>query len=281
MPVESCMIETTAMVIDIRNFTPNLLHSRAGSGGKPRFCDFLERFLNTCFECALCAFPEGKYERPPVYVQSTGDGLLAVFLSENHFVEAYLAGILIFKKVKELCDRYNRRLARELPRTSFGIGLESGRVCQVRTSKRLEKAGLGVETYIGNAINIAARVEGVTKILDRTNLIVSDRTNRLLCKRFFKVDYQNLVDRGLDPKVDGKERRRYQTMMAELNSMLLLQFMHRHILEGVDPALSLYRLSESLASPSRPEFRRLTRDFLTGGDAEHYKRVMALLEKNK
>jgi len=279
MTTKDCRIEATVVMIDIRNFTPNLLESRVRKDGKPLFCNFLERFLNICLDCILHALPESKHANPPVYVNSTGDGILSVFYSDNHCVEAFLSGILIYNKLKPLCSTYNRQRSKKLPHVSFGIGIESGHVCKVNTSQKFKNHGLFVETYIGNAINIAARIEQVTKDLDRTNLIVSNTAHRLLCQQLFNIDYDQLAKKVMDARTSDKTRSATLSQMNEINNQMLLNFSHWHNLKGVKKSFPIYRLSETMSHVSSKKLLNFKRIYLTNNDLSHYNRIMAFLEK--
>jgi len=267
---------TTTLIIDIRNFTPNLLDSANTPSGKPRFCSFLESFLNVCFTCISAALRDGYGAEPPVYVNSTGDGLLAVFYSEDHVSEAYLSGILLFRKLKPLCKAYNARRKKSLPPVSFGIGMESGHVHHIETEKKHAKKGLFIETFIGNSINIAARVEQVNKSIDRTNLIISETTNQLLCEKLFNEDYSRLIRKAIDPKLTADQKEKAHRRMHELNNKLLLNFTNYHIFKGIRKSIPIYRISKSLADPENEDFKTLIM-MLVSGDAKHHGRIMKLL----
>ena len=47
----------TAIVIDVRNFTPNLKASRLDETGVEQFCRFLAEFHALCIDAALSAMP--------------------------------------------------------------------------------------------------------------------------------------------------------------------------------------------------------------------------------
>lgn len=161
----------SVLIVDIRNFTSNLRHCRDSPDGGNAFCDFLSRFYDYCVKVCKtsCLFD------PPetLYVNSTGDGILSVFLSpERHFLSAYLAGIVLTNGLRGLCESYNKRKSKRIPDVSFGIGMDSGIVRRV-TSDPLNKREPKLETYIGNCINVAARIESITKDHARTSMLIS------------------------------------------------------------------------------------------------------------
>ena len=80
-------VPATALVIDLRNFTPNLKASSLDENGVDEFCSFLAEFHAICIDAALMALPESLREDAPVHMASTGDGMIIVFFDEqNHFV---------------------------------------------------------------------------------------------------------------------------------------------------------------------------------------------------
>lgn len=244
----------SVLIVDIRNFTPNLSHCRDSQNGSNAFCDFLSRFYGYCVQvCEAACLLDGP---DSLYVNSTGDGILSVFLSpERHFLNAYLTGIVLNNGLMEICEKYNKRKPKRIPDISFGIGIDSGVVRRV-TSYPLNRTVPKLETYIGNCINVAARIESITKDHARTSLLISEQVNWLLCRHLFQEDYQQLMrDALISPSAE--ERRKLWGRMASLNESLLVGYMHEHNLRGVSQPMPVFRLSPSLAAPGRPEFQDL------------------------
>lgn len=244
----------SVLIVDIRNFTPNLSHCRDSPNGSNPFYDFLSRFYGysarVCKAACLLEAPES------LYVNSTGDGVLSVFLSpERHFLNAYLAGIVLTNGLKGICENYNKRKSKRIPNISFGIGIDSGVVRRV-TSHPLNELTPKLETYIGDCINVAARIESITKDHARTLMLISEEVNWLLCRRLFKEDYRRLMVDALRAS-SPDERRKLWTRMNSLNESLLVGYMHEHNLRGVSKPMPVFRLSPTLASPEHPEFQDL------------------------
>ena len=116
-----------------------------------------------------------------------------------------------------------------------------------------------VETYIGDCINVAARVEGLTKTVHETHTIVGAHTNSLLCRTLFDVNYGELIDAVLVPGLDDTERLTTYDKMMELNRRLCLEFMHVAVLKGVDNPSPLFRIEDRRAQEDNPQFEELLR----------------------
>src|SRR5438477_12366433 len=98
----------SVLIVDIRNFTSNLSNCRDTLDGSNPFCDFLSHFYDYCVRVCETACQSDLPDS--LYVNSTGDGILGVFLSpERHFLTAYLAGIVLANGLGRLCENYNKR----------------------------------------------------------------------------------------------------------------------------------------------------------------------------
>jgi len=271
-------VDATTMVIDLRNFTPNLNAAGSDDAGINTFCHFLAAFYAECLESCLQALPATLRDEPPLHISSTGDGMIVVFYDPVwHFGHGYLAALLLHRKLTDTCAAYNAlRNDPTLPRTGFGIGIESGPVCRVYAEVDNPSGTPVVNTYIGACINTAARAEGVTKELHRAHTIVCPQLNRLLCQTLLDVDYNSLQRDSDASDRDDADRLDTLKQMAGYNERLCLNFMHLHRLRGLDQPLALYRLSESAATPGNPRYERLLRQ-LVRADPEHLQEIKAVL----
>ncbi|MDP6945073.1 MAG: hypothetical protein QF464_13070, partial [Myxococcota bacterium] len=162
-----------------------------------------------------------------------------------------------------------------VPRTSFGIGVESGEVCRVTDTVRGDD--IVVETYIGDCINVAARVEGLTKMVHETHAIVGVKTNTLLCRALFDAQYEGLMNAALLPGIGDAERLATHDKMMELNRRLCLAFMQVAVLKGVDEPIPLFRVSKQRARADNTQFQSLLR-LLTSSQA-HADRALAFVHR--
>ncbi len=260
--------QASILIVDIRNFTPNLKDSEASPKMHKIFLQFLSDFYSCCV--ASCTLACGPGNEESLYINSTGDGILSVFHSRRHYMDAFLSGLILFNKLPSLFDKYNRRKHRSIPDVSFGIGIESGNVSRV-TSNWGPADQPKIETYIGDCINVAARVESVTKEHDRTTLIISEQVDELLCERLCGVQYHTLMKDATDFSLPGHRRKKIWAEMYELDERMLLRFISAYNLRGVSKPVRLFRLSPTLATPARKECQKILKQLAVNG--AHYEAI--------
>jgi adenylate cyclase len=105
-----------------------------------------------------------------------GDGIMSVFgaLEQNpwHALDAVEAAV----DMKQALHHYNEKLRlRRFPELSFGVGIHSGNVVAgvVGSEELLEF------TVMGDVVNVASRIEGLTRRVDSDILITSEVRNRI------------------------------------------------------------------------------------------------------
>ena len=255
-------LDSSVMIVDIRNFTPNLRDTRDSPNGRNLFRQFLSQFYECCLQtCEVACMSDPKED---LYINSTGDGVLTVFLApDRHLYSAYLAGLVLSNQLYGLCEKYNQRKPKSIPDVFFGIGIDSGPVLRV-IAHGFRDAQPPMETYIGNCINVAARLEALTKDYERTSVLFSERFNSLLCKKLFDQDYPQLMNEALTSS-SPRRRKLLWKKMTELNEALLVTFMQKHNLRGVSEPMALFRLSPTLGVRQRKAFQRLIGNLCENG----------------
>jgi class 3 adenylate cyclase len=254
----SSPIPATTLLVDIRNFTPNLNAARTDEQGINVFCHFLSAFYAICLNASLVALPPALRLRPPLSMSSTGDGVLIIFTHEAHVRQGFLTALLLHVALQQQCAGYNaHRSEPPCPQTSFGIGIESGCVSRVRAQSPGDPGYPLVDTYIGSCINVAARAEAVSKLLHRANTIIAQTLNTRLCAVLFGENYDALIARALDPGLGDTERLALHDRMNDLNRRLCLTFIHHHHLRGVEQPTALFRLANSTIQLGNPRFDAL------------------------
>ncbi len=170
--------EVTVLFADIRKFT---------SFSERRAPADVVAMLNAYFDMAATAV-----ERHGGIVNKfTGDGLMALFgapvASDEHAAQAARAGREMVDGMARLGEQWRGRL---------GVGIHTGRavVGTVGTETRAEY------TAIGDAVNVAARVEQLNKDLD-TEILVSEDTARALGDAATLVRIGEVQVRGRDEPV--------------------------------------------------------------------------------
>lgn len=160
------MYTATILFADIRNFTQTseLLTPK-------ELVDFLNRYLNEMIEVIV--------DHKGIIDKFIGDGVLAVFgapvASEDHADKAIAAAIAMQDRLKII----NQQKQNEpFPPIQIGIGIHTGEVIagNLGNSKKLEY------TVIGETVNLASRIEGLTKAY-KANILVSDETRQHLKNR--------------------------------------------------------------------------------------------------
>jgi class 3 adenylate cyclase len=271
-------IPATAIIVDLRNFTPNLKAAPTDPAGVNTFCHFLAEFYARCLDASLTAILHGEREEPPLSMTSTGDGVLIIFTDPSrHFVHAFLTAMLLHSTLSRACDAYNVTLEHPgIPRTSFGIGLESGTVCRVRALASSGAREPIVDTFIGDCINVAARAQDVSKLLFQAHTIVAAQANELLCRLLFQESYASLMEQAVHPGLDDAARLRLYDRMTECNRTLCLTFVHQHVLKGVDRPLALFRVAETAVRQGSPRLDALLAT-LVGDHPTHLAEVRSVI----
>ncbi len=251
-------VPATSVLVDLRNFTPNLNVAPHDEDGTNQFCHFLASFYAATLDACLVALAPDEREAPTLSVNGTGDGLLVVFLGPRHYANGLLAAYLLEAGLSRCCARRQGLM----PVVSFGVGVESGEVSLVH-------AGTGpasVDTFIGHCINVAARIEALTKLIASATVVVADANVEMCADAFYGETFAQLRDREQRETVDAR-RIAIQKRMNEMNRDLCLTFLDRYTLKGVDEPLPLYRLDGSATRKGVERFDRLLRQLVDGDEA--------------
>jgi adenylate cyclase len=159
--------DVTIMFADLKGFTPMSEHIEP---------QVMVEMLNGYFRAMNRALSEhhGHLSR------LMGDGLMALFgaFEDNPWQTADAVRAAL--SMRTALEEYNLKLAEiGLPKLAFGIGINKGRaVAGVMGSDRLMEF-----TVIGDAVNLAARVEGLTRTLE-ADILVTQAVRDALDQRF-------------------------------------------------------------------------------------------------
>ena len=227
-------INSSVIILDIRNFTPLMKKYSMNP-------DFLNMIKNI-YEYGL-QVTSAFCKADDFYINSKGDGFLCIIFGENHYVKAYLIGLLLLKHARKyfndfFLDKKDSGLYPSEGRDFFGIGLESGNVEKIETQVI---NGKKAETYLGNVINIAARIEALSKEHGRTTMLFGPIINDLLAKNLFGFPYNELISKAKD--FSPAELLNIEEQMIDINYKLLSSYIFEHMLKGVDKPLPIFRIS--------------------------------------
>ncbi|MEA3212144.1 MAG: adenylate cyclase [Chthoniobacter sp.] len=175
----------TVMFVDIRAFT-----SWAATCQPQRVVAVLNEFLTIMVHVV-----EGHHSG--MINKFLGDGFMALFgagqASDEHADEALHAALAMLAHLDELNARFTERGE---PALGIGIGLHTGPaiVGSIGSPERLEF------TAIGSTVNLASRIEGLTKLIGQS-LIVSDATRQALRRPAELREFPAQYVKGLDEPV--------------------------------------------------------------------------------
>ncbi|CAG9932240.1 protein kinase domain-containing protein [Candidatus Nitrotoga arctica] len=154
IPAAQSTVNGSVLFVDIRNFTMFADQLHAGE---------VIEFLNTFFERAY----EPVRQQCGWVVRFLGDGMVAMFepraeQSDDHAERALKVALLIVLAADSFRDWIAQRFPeRKFPQFAVGIGIHSGEVmiCKMGGGSVIET------TIIGDTVNIAARLQTMTKVL--------------------------------------------------------------------------------------------------------------------
>lgn len=169
-------VEATAMFSDIRSFT-----SIAASQSPADTIELLNTYYTLMFEAIT--------GQGGVVNQMVGDGLMAIFGAplplENHREQSVRAAL----EMMEMIELFNLdQAAQGKAQIRIGIGIASGQVIAGYTGT-LRRA---TYTCVGDTVNLAARLEAHTKVVEQP--IVIDETTRLGLSGTLQVEDQGEVE---------------------------------------------------------------------------------------
>jgi class 3 adenylate cyclase len=252
-------IRATSVIVDLRNFTPLLSNSGHDDEGIGRFCHFLGQVYSVIIESSLTAIPSRLRADPPVHVNSTGDGALIVFTGEWHFAYGFLAAILLDSALMQRCRLFNEQTQElGLPRTGFGVGVESGTVSRITAEPAPKWPGPIIDAFVGPCINVSARAEGISRQIDKAFTVFADNVIEQVAQALFDENYHDKSDAERACRNDA-ERHPIHDSKRDLDRKLCITYLHRHHLKGVDHPLPMYRIERSALDVDLPRFRDLLR----------------------
>ena len=241
VPAVSAPAPATALLVDLRNFTSQLDAAVEGEA-LHNFCSRLAEFYALCRAASELAASPGGY-----HLTSTGDGMLCIFHGPRHGREAFLCALLLRLLIVKVFPATED--AAGVPVSSFGIGVESGELCRVMAGGRA--------TYIGQCINMASRLETITKSFDSADVVIGEQLVSLLYADVLKQDFPAMSAQAIDNDVKDREHLELVSRFGRFNQALCLNFLHYHRLKGVNRPMALHGISKRAGAPGNPRFDAL------------------------
>jgi len=209
--------ELTILFSDVRGFTT------ISEGLDPKE-------LSNLMNAFLTPLTEVIYENQGTIDKYMGDCIMAFWgaplRDEEHARHAVCAAIEMGKKLESLQTEFK---ARGWPEIKIGIGLNSGRVSVGNMGSSIRLA----YTVMGDAVNLASRLEGITKEYG-AQIVIGEETKRLL---------PDLICRELDSvKVKGKEQA--ITIYEPIAFMDSIDATSKHEVDLFHEVLKLYKAQE-------------------------------------
>ena len=198
----------TVISTDIRNFT---YHSRPFELQNESDEEFHARFSELCdivrdfYDLTLNVIATHDRERQAI-VLPAGDGLILAFQDELHAVTAFHAALALQRAYNDFFRGLNLRMneRRRSVRLSYGMGMHTG-FSVIRHFHSYEDPSQLKEIILGDALNIAARCEQLTKEHPGCGILLSEHTLKALRQQSSEeidlefLDYQVHSIRGYKP----------------------------------------------------------------------------------
>lgn len=223
-------VYATSVVTDIRNFTGHF--EQFQNDESDEFIIFIENYYTVQYEITSIISDN-------FYVNSTGDGVLTVFLSEKSHLEGYAFLLAVHKSLKSLCKKFTKENGTKM---SFGIGADSGLVCDI--GKNLPSQ---LDTFVGSAINRSTRIEANTTLFGDTRAAIGNYLYTKLLEDLYPAAYGIMKD--YDKKYDALINKHPDIVL--ISREMMLYYIFEMILKNISKPLPIYRLSESLAKDSK------------------------------
>jgi class 3 adenylate cyclase len=163
-------IYSTAVLTDIRSFSETFKQFQ--SEDSDTFLLFLEHYFSSQKDIANII--SDKY-----YQNSTGDGVLSVFMGDKSYLDAYAYVLANNHYLRKMFDKFNSQWDTKL---DFGIGADSGDVWNIGESN--------LNTYVGTVINRSARLESKTKDFAKTTTAIGNSLYKKLIEKFNPTAYE-------------------------------------------------------------------------------------------
>ena len=219
--------QATSVITDIRNFSETFKNFQWKDSDN--FLEFIDEYYTNQSMLANTISDN-------VYMSSTGDGIVTIFLGENNHKEGFAYVLATQRSLQKLCDKFMKN--NEGTVISFGMGADSGNVWGV---------GSGfLSTYVGTVINRSSRIEAMTKLFAKTTTAVGNALYMKLLKDYYP-SFHEIIEKN----------ECYDSVLNEnpeavlISKKFTLQYIFDMPLKGIQGDAPIFRVSESLVSDDK------------------------------
>lgn len=216
------MKSATTILTDIRNFSGLFENFQYKESNE--FLNFIERYYEIQSEIANIISDD-------IYMGTTGDGVLTIFLSDKNYIEGYAYLLSTHRSLNKLCEEFTNSTG---IKSSFGIGSDSGNIWEVGT-------GL-LKTYVGTVINRTSRIEANTKLFGDTKASIGFNLYNRLIEHFYPTSFDIMKTDNYDKLLV------YNPEVVLISKEFMLFYIFEMELKNIEKPIPIFRLSESMAS---------------------------------
>jgi class 3 adenylate cyclase len=217
----------TSVITDIRNFSKTFKDFQIKESDN--FLQFIDEYYRTQSILANAISDD-------VYLSSTGDGILTIFLGDNNHKEGFSYVLATQRSLQNLCNKFMNENKDSM--ISFGMGADSGNVFSI---------GSGfLSTYIGTVINRTSRIEAMTKLFAKTTTAIGNALYMKLLKDYYPSFHEIIENNEC-----------YDSVLNEnpeavlISKKFTLQYIFDMPLKGIQGDAPIFRVSESLINDDK------------------------------
>lgn len=218
--------QSTTVITDIRNFSETFKNFQNKESDE--FLKFIGNYYANQMTLARLIDRD-------VYQSPIGDGILAIFMDNDHHKHGFAYTIASHRLINNMCNDFMELYGGNI---SFGIGADSGNVWSVGSDT--------LSTYVGTVINRASRIEGMTKMFANTTTAVGNSLYKALMQSYFPSAYELI---GTSTNYDQLLNSNPEAVL--ISKHFMLQYIFDMPLRGIQIDAPIFRLSQSLADDDK------------------------------
>lgn len=219
--------QATSVITDIRNFSKTFKDFQWKDSDS--FLEFIDEYYVNQSTLANIISDN-------VYMSSTGDGIVSIFLGENNYKEGFAYILATQRSLQKLCDKFMESNKGSL--ISFGMGADSGNVWSV---------GSGfLSTYVGTVINRSSRIEAMTKLFSKTTTAIGNALYMKLLKDYYP-SFHEIIEKN--ECYDSVLNDNPEAIL--ISKKFTLQYVFDMPLKGIQGDAPIFRVSDSLINDDR------------------------------